>query len=239
MTRRSDVLYYRFAIPGKNRNFNPSKTSHTYMKAIFFAALCLGASFGLALSTPNATAALATVGAPAPGFALQGSDGKTHALADFKGKFVVLEWTNPNCPFVHKFYDSGAMQKLQTEETGKGVVWVRINSSARGKTDYQTPEQLASYVKDNHVAATESLIDPDGKVGHMYGARTTPHMFVINPKGDLIYAGGIDNTPSPDPSTIASAKNYVTTALDEAMAGKPVSTPTAPPYGCSVKYASN
>jgi len=209
------------------------------MKAILFAALCLGASIGLALSTPNATAASATIGQTAPNFTLQGADGKTHSLADYKGKFVVLEWTNPNCPFVHKFYDGGAMQKLQTEETGKGVVWIRINSSALGHNDYQTTEQLASYVKDNHVAATESLIDPDGKVGHTYGARTTPHMFVIDPKGDLIYAGGIDNTPSPDPSTIAGAKNYVTAALDEAMAGKPVTTPTARPYGCAVKYASN
>jgi len=203
------------------------------MKALLFAALCLGASFGLAFSTPNASAASATVGQPAPNFTLQGADGKTHSLAAYKGKFVVLEWTNPQCPFVHKFYDSGAMQTLQKEETGKGVVWLRINSSAAGHEGSQT------YVKENHVAATNSLIDADGKVGHIYGARTTPHMFVINPQGELIYAGGIDNTPSPDPATIATAKNYVTAALDEAMAGKPVSTPTAPPYGCSVKYASN
>ncbi len=209
------------------------------MKALLFAALCLGASIGLVLSTPNATAASATIGQPAPNFTLQGADGKTHSLADYKGKFVVLEWTNPQCPFVHKFYDSGTMQKLQTEETGKGVVWLRINSSAEGHEGYQSVSDLAAYVKENHVAATASLLDPDGKVGRMYGARTTPHMFVINPKGVLIYAGGIDDTPSADPATIATAKNYVTVALDEAMAGKPVTTPTAPPYGCSVKYASN
>jgi peroxiredoxin len=201
--------------------------------------MCLGATFALALTSDNANAAQATIGQSAPDFTLQGSDGKQHSLAEYKGKFVVLEWTNPNCPFVHKFYDGGAMQGFQKQETGKGVVWLRINSSALGHADYQTPEQLASYVKTNNVAATQSLIDPDGKVGHLYGARTTPHMFVINPKGELIYAGGIDDKPSPNPDDIASAKNYVTAALDEAMAGKPVTTPTARPYGCSVKYASN
>ncbi|HEX4140093.1 MAG TPA: redoxin domain-containing protein, partial [Candidatus Methylacidiphilales bacterium] len=161
-----------------------------------------------------------------------------HSLSDYTGKYVVLEWTNPNCPFVHKFYDSGTMQALQKQWTGKGVVWLRINSSAKG-ADYQDPTTLAAYEKDNHVAATESLIDPDGQVGHEYGARTTPHMFVIDPKGTLVYAGGIDNRPSPDPETIPGATNYVSQALDESMAGKPVSTPTARPYGCSVKYASN
>jgi alkyl hydroperoxide reductase subunit AhpC len=214
-------------------------TSHSYMQKIIFAALCLGALLGITVSAQNTAPAAATIGQSAPNFTLQGSDGKTHSLADFKGKFVVLEWTNPNCPFVHKFYDSGTMQKLQKEETAKGVDWLRINSAAEGHDGYQTASDLASYAKDNNVAATESLLDPDGKVGHTYGARTTPHMFVIDPKGVLIYAGGIDDTPSPDPATLATAKNYVTTALDEAMGGKPVTTPTARPYGCSVKYASN
>jgi len=131
------------------------------------------------------------------------------------------------------------MQGLQKKETAKGVVWLRINSGAPGHDGYQTPADVAAYEKENHVAATVSLLDPNGRVGHTYGARTTPHMFVIDPKGFLIYAGGIDNTPSHDSADIPTAKNYVTTALDEAMAGKPVTTPTAPPYGCSVKYASN
>jgi peroxiredoxin len=205
------------------------------MHKILLTTLCLGAVLGL-----NAFASdRATVGQSAPNFTLTGADTKTHSLADYKGKFVVLEWTNPNCPFVHKFYDSGTMQALQKQETAKGVVWLRINSSATGQRDYQDSAALAAYEKDNHVAATESLIDPDGQVGHMYGARTTPHMFVIDPKGTLIYAGGIDNRPSPDPETIPTATNYVTAALDEAMAGQPVAVPTAPPYGCSVKYASN
>ncbi len=209
------------------------------MHKILFATICLGALVSLAFTGPDAQAAEATIGKTAPDFSLTGADGKTHALADYKGKFVVLEWTNPQCPFVHKFYDSGTMQKLQKEETGKGVVWLRINSSAEGHEGYQSVADLASYVKSKDVAATESLLDPTGKVGHTYGARTTPHMFVIDKSGNLIYAGGIDNTPSADASDIPTAKNYVTAALDEAMAGKPVTTPTSQPYGCSVKYASN
>lgn len=214
-------------------------TSYHYMRTIIFAALCLGALLSITVSAQNPTSTAATVGQSAPDFTLQGADGKTHSLANYQGKYVVLEWTNPQCPFVHKFYDSGTMQKLQKTETAKGVVWLRINSSAKGHEGYQAVGDLASYVTNQHVAATESLLDPDGKVGHTYGARTTPHMFVIDPKGVLIYAGGIDNKPSADPADIETAKNYVTTALDEAMAGKPVATPTARPYGCSVKYASN
>ena len=208
------------------------------MQKIIFAALCLGALLSITVSAQNTSSKLATIGQAAPDFTLQGSDGKSHALSDFKGKFIVLEWTNPNCPFVHKFYDSGTMQKLQKEETAKGVAWVRINSGAVGHDGYQTVSALAAYIEKNNVAATASLLDPTGQVGHTYGARNTPQMFVIDPKGVLIYAGGIDNTPSSDSADIATAKNYVTAALDEAMAGKPVSTPTAPPSGCSVKYAS-
>jgi hypothetical protein len=209
------------------------------MRTIIFAALCLGALLSVTVSAQNTSSTSATVGRPAPNFTLQGSDGKSHSLADYQGKFVVLEWTNPNCPFVHKFYDSGTMQALQKKETANGVAWLRINSSAEGHDGYQSAADLAAYQKAHNVAATGSLIDPDGKVGHTYGARTTPHMFVIDPKGVLIYAGGIDNKPSTDPADIATATNYVTAALDEAMAGKPVTTPTARPYGCSVKYASN
>jgi peroxiredoxin len=188
---------------------------------------------------PAQAAPEATVGQPAPNFSLQGADGKTHSLSEYAGKYVVLEWTNPECPFVKKFYNSDTMQNLQKEETAKGVAWLRINSGAPGHDGYQTIPELVSYVEDHHVAATESLVDPTGEVGHMYGARNTPEMFVIDPKGTLIYAGGIDNKPSTDPSDIASATNYVTAALQESMAGQPVATPTAPPYGCSVKYASN
>jgi len=213
--------------------------SSLYMRKIIFTALCLGALVGVTVSAENTSSEPATVRQPAPDFTLQGSDGKQHSLSEYKGKYVVLEWTNPNCPFVHKFYDSGTMQALQTKETARGVVWLRINSGAVGHDGYQTASDLTSYAKENHVAATVSLMDPDGTVGHMYGARTTPDMYVIDPKGVLIYAGGIDNKPSTDAADIATAKNYVAAALKESMAGEPVATPTARPYGCSVKYASN
>jgi hypothetical protein len=199
---------------------------------------CLASAFGL-IALPAQAAALAQVGHPAPDFTLQGADGKSHSLKDYAGKYIVLEWTNPECPFVRKFYGSDTMQNLQKQETAKGVVWLRINSGAPGHDGYQTAAELQSYITANHVAATASLLDPSGKVGHLYGARNTPQMFVITPKGTLVYAGGIDNKPSTDPADISSATNYVTAALNESMAGKPVTTPTAPPYGCSVKYASN
>jgi len=192
--------------------------------------------FGLTLA-PGQASPSAAVGKEAPNFTLQGADGKVHSLKEYAGKYVVLEWTNPECPFVKKFYNSGTMQKLQTQETAKGVVWLRINSGALHHDGYQTVADLKSYVADHHVAATASLLDPTGKVGHMYGARNTPQMFVINSQGILIYAGGIDNKPSTDASDISTATNYVTAALDEARAGKPVAIATAPPYGCSVKYA--
>ena len=197
------------------------------------------AVLGLGLLGLNGFAAQAMVGQPAPNFTLNGADAKTHSLSDFKGKYVVLEWTNPDCPFVHKFYDSGTMQALQKQWTGKGVIWLRINSSATGHEGYQDAAALAAYEKDEHVAATESLLDPDGQTGHAYGARTTPHMFVIDPKGTLVYAGGIDNHPSPEADSLQGATNYVSQALTESMAGQPVSVATAKPYGCGVKYASN
>jgi peroxiredoxin len=205
------------------------------MKTLFLAVLCLGAVLGL-----NASASeKATVGQTAPDFTLIGADGKSHSLSDYKGKFIVLEWTNPGCPFVHKFYDSGTMQALQKQETAKGVAWLRINSNAAGKEGHEDVAALDADIKANHVAATQSLLDPDGKVGHLYGARTTPNMFVIDNKGTLIYAGAIDDKPSTDPADIPTATNYVTAALDAAMAGQPVKTPTAPSYGCAVKYASH
>jgi peroxiredoxin len=209
------------------------------MKQFLFYALCATTLLTLAVAASTDATQSAVVGQPAPNFTLTGGDSKPHSLAHYKGKYIVLEWTNPGCPFVHKFYDSGTMQDLQKKETAKGVVWLRINSGAPGKEGSQTVADIAPYEKANHVAATHTLLDPDGKVGHMYGARNTPQMFVIDPKGVLIYAGGIDDKPSADVADIATAKNYVTAALDESMAGKPVSTPTAKPYGCSVKYAGD
>jgi peroxiredoxin len=190
----------------------------------------------LAILAATAAYAAPEIGSKAPDFSLTDTSGKTDSLSQFAGKYVVLEWTNPECPIVHKHYDSGNMQKLQKEFTSKGVVWLSIDSSAPGKQGNYPADQLASIMKQRNAASTAILLDGDGKVGRLYGAKTTPHMFIINPEGNLIYAGGIDSIASSDQADIAKATNYVQTALDEAMAGKPVTTPTSQPYGCSVKY---
>ena len=175
-------------------------------------------------------------GDTAPDFSLTDIHAQKHSLSDYKGKYVVLEWNNPGCPFVRKHYDSGNMPKLQQEERAKGVIWLTINSAAAGRQGDLPPEQLEKFLQDEHSDPTAYLRDPDGTVGHLYGAKTTPHMFVINPGGILIYQGGIDNKPTPDPADIPGATNYVRAALDESMAGKPVTVATSRPYGCSVKY---
>jgi len=180
----------------------------------------------------------ASVGQPAPAFELTDVNGKRVTLADFKGKHVVLEWTNPGCPFVVKHYGSQNMQALQKEFTAKNVVWLSISSTAKGHYDYLAPASLGGQYKDWGSAPTALLMDDSGKVGQAYGARTTPHMYVIDPAGKLVYAGGIDDKRSSNPADVKTAKNYVRVALDESMAGKPVSTSTATPYGCSVKYAA-
>jgi peroxiredoxin len=191
-----------------------------------------------ALAAPAALAQSATVGQPAPAFQLPDTQGKPVKLADFQGKFVVLEWTNPGCPFVVKHYGSQNMQALQKEASGRGVVWLSISSTAPGHTDYLAPAALAAQYKTWGASATAMLMDDAGQVGRAYGARTTPHMYVIDPKGVLVYAGGIDDKRSANPEDVKTAKNFVRAALAEALAGKPVSTPTATPYGCSVKYAA-
>lgn len=186
-------------------------------------------------ATATATAA---IDQKAPAFSLAGIDGKTYSLADFKGKYVVLEWNNFDCPFVKKFYGSGKMQELQTEYTGKGVVWLTICSSAEGKQGYYDATTLKTMNTDRKTAPTAYLTDADGKVGKLYGAKTTPHIFIINPDGVLIYAGAIDDKPGPDPADIATANNYVVTSLNLAMAGKPVEVKTTQSYGCGVKYSN-
>jgi len=193
------------------------------------------AALAATLSLPSAEAA-AVVGQPAPEFSVPDPTGATHSLTAYKGKFVVLEWVNFECPFVGKHYGSGHMQKLQKDYTGKGVVWLSINSSATGKQGYYASDKVGALVKQKGAAPSAYLLDTAGSVGRAYGARTTPHMFIIDPKGTLIYAGGIDDTPSTDQADIATAKNFVSKALDEALAGKPVTTTTSQAYGCSVKY---
>jgi peroxiredoxin len=198
----------------------------------------------LALATVLAAAATlpmpslaAAVGDTAPAFELMDTQGKTVKLADFKGRHVVLEWTNPNCPFVVKHYGARNMQTLQKEAKAKNVAWLSINSTARSHQDYLAPAALQDkLVKDWGAAVTAVLMDETGTVGKAYAARTTPHMYVIDPAGKLVFAGGIDDKRSSSPADIPGAKNFVRAALADSLAGKPVATPSAMPYGCSIKY---
>ncbi len=179
-----------------------------------------------------------TTGATAPDFTLTDTSGASHKLSDFKGKTVVLEWVNHGCPFVVKHYSKGNMQGLQADYTGKGVVWLSICSSAEGKQGYNTAEGWQKLNTEKGGKATAILLDPEGTVGKLYGAKTTPHMYVINAEGTLVYQGAIDDKPSTDSDDIPGAKNYVKAALDEVLAGKPVTTGQTKPYGCGVKYAN-
>jgi peroxiredoxin len=176
------------------------------------------------------------VGSTAPDFSVTDSKGKTQSVSQYKGKHVVLEWFNPECPFVKKHYGSGNMQKLQEEFTGKGVVWLTIDSSAPGLEGNLTAEQAEKKIAEWKTKQSALLLDPDGKAGRTYGAKNTPHMFVINPEGKIIYEGAIDSKATPNPADIAGSTNYVKVALDESLGGKPVSNATTKPYGCSVKY---
>lgn len=182
-------------------------------------------------------AGAARVGEKAPDFTATDSNGVQQTLSQYVGKFVVLEWHNNGCPYVRKHYNSGNMQKLQKEWTARGVIWLTVISSAPGMQGYVTADQENVYMKQMGAAPTAAILDPAGKLGHLYNAKTSPHMFVINPSGILIYDGAIDDQPTPEPSSIAGATNYVSQALEEAMGGKPVSVATSRPYGCSVKYA--
>jgi len=177
------------------------------------------------------------VGRAAPDFTATDTHGQTHRLSDYKGKFVVLEWHNRECPYTRKHYSSENMQNLQKEWTGKGVVWFTVISSAPGQQGYVTADEENAYVKQVKASPTGVLLDPTGELGHLYSAKTTPHMFIINPQGALIYDGAIDDKPTTDLQDIAHAQNYVSAALQEATAGKEVVVATTRPYGCSVKYA--
>ena len=192
---------------------------------------------GAALLTSHAVAQTATVGQPAPDFTATDTSGTTVKLSDYKGKHVVLEWTNPGCPFVVKHYGSGNMQALQKEFTAKGVVWLAVNSTETGSSDYKKPADLAGWMAAQKGTPTATLMDEKGTVGKTYAARTTPHMYIVDPKGTLVYAGGIDSIPSANPKDIAKATNYVKQGLNEALAGKSISAASTKPYGCSVKYA--
>ena len=194
----------------------------------------LPAAAGLALAAAPVIAA--RVGTPAPDFTATASNGQSYKLSDFRGKFVVLEWHNQGCPYTIKHYQSGNMERLQNEWTAKDVVWFTVISSAPREQGYVNASQENDYLKRMNAAPTAALLDPDGKVGHLYDAKTTPQMIVIGPTGTMLYDGAIDDRPTTSISDIAGAKNYLSQALNEATSGKPVSTPTTRPYGCSVKY---
>ncbi len=183
-----------------------------------------------------AAQAQVTVDQRAPDFTLTDTYGKKHSLSDYKDKYVVLEWINHDCPFVKKHYGSQNMQSLQKTYTARGVIWLSINTSAPGKEGHYPPEKANELSNSKGAAPTAVLLDDHGDVGHLYAAQTTPHMFIINPDGILIYQGAIDDIPSADPADISHAINYVRNALEEAMAGKAVSVSTTKSYGCSVKY---
>jgi peroxiredoxin len=188
--------------------------------------LCLGA----------AVHAAPTVGQPAPDFTLKDSAGKAVRLSDFRGKLVVLEWTNPGCPYVRKHYDSGNMAATQQDAVAKGAVWLSINSTEKASSDYLEPAKLVAWQQERKVRPTATLMDEEGSAGKAYGARTTPHMYIVDPQGRLVYAGGIDSIPSSSKSDIPQAVNYVRQAVAEASAGRPISAATTRPYGCSIKY---
>jgi peroxiredoxin len=175
-------------------------------------------------------------GAPAPDFTLNDQTGTPRKLSDAKVKYVVLEWWNKDCPFVRRHYNAKNMQGLQKKYTEKGVVWYSINSGAEGKEGYLTPKATAKVMKKQGMASTAVLLDPKGEVGRLYGAKTTPHMFVVDPNGNVIYMGAIDDNPSTDAAELKGAHNYVSAALDAAMSGKPVPNPVTKSYGCGVKY---
>lgn len=176
-------------------------------------------------------------GSTAPDFTLTDSNGESHSLSDYKGKYVVLEWINHDCPFVKKHYESGNMQSLQKEFGEKGVVWFSVASSAPGKQGHYDGETWNELTSEKGAEPKAVLLDPSGKVGKLYGAKTTPHMYVVNPEGTLIYQGAIDSKPSANPKDVQSAENYVSSALNTALSGNEVSVDSTKAYGCSVKYA--
>ena len=189
----------------------------------------------LALLLTRPAFATATVGQAAPYFSATDTGGKTRQLSDYKGKLVVLEWTNPGCPFVQKHY-SGNMQSLQKEFAAKGVVWLSLNSTEIGSGDYLAPAKLAGWMGEKQASATAILMDSSGKIGQLYGAKTTPHMYIVNPQSRLVYAGAIDSIASAQVDDIKTASNYVRQGLNEALSGKAITLASSRAYGCSIKY---
>jgi len=191
----------------------------------------------LALVLASASSAWAAkVGQAAPDFSAPDLQGKAVKLSDYRGKYVVLEWTNPECPYVQRHYNSGNMPELQKELGAKDVVWLTVNSTNQSSSEFKTPQQMGKWMGEKGAAPKATLIDKDSKVGKLYDARTTPHMYIVDPQGKLIYAGAIDDKRWASAEATKQAKNHVRAALGEAMAGKQVSVAATSPYGCSVKY---
>lgn len=188
------------------------------------------------LPLAGAVSAAPAVGQPAPDFTLRDTAGRTVKLSQYRGRHVVLEWTHPGCPYVRKHYESGNMPATQREATARGVVWLVIDSTA--SQDAVEPARLAGWMKERQAQPTAVLLDGDGVVGRSYGARVTPHMYIVDPRGRLAYAGGIDSIPSSNTDDIPRAVNYIRQGLGEALAGKPISVATTRAYGCSIKYDS-
>jgi hypothetical protein len=199
------------------------------MKAYAFAIAAVALVAAPALAEPE-------IGKPAPGFSANDVNGRVVRLSDFKGKTVVLEWNNPECPFVKKHYGSGNMQKTQAAAKKDGVVWLSINSSGEGKQGHMDGAKAKTVIASLNAQPTAYLLDPKGIIGNGYGAKTTPHMYIVDAKGTLVYEGGIDDKPTPNPADINGARNHVLAALGELKAGKAVSVPKSRPYGCAVKY---
>ena len=193
-------------------------------------------AIALALAAAATAQAATVVGKPAPEFTAPDLQGKPVKLSDYRGKYVVLEWTNPECPYVRRHYNSGNMPALQKELGAKDVVWLAVNSTNQSSGEFKTPREMAKWMSEQGAAPKATLIDKDSKVGKLYDARTTPHMYVIDPQGRLIYAGAIDDKRWASEGETKKAKNHVRAALGEAMAGKPVSVAATSPYGCTVKY---
>jgi peroxiredoxin len=197
----------------------------------------LAAALVAAVAAISSSAWAAPVpGQPAPSFRGVDVNGKTVALADFRGRTVVLEWNNPNCPFVQKHYTSGNMQALQQKNTAAGIVWLAINSTTESHSDYMAPAKLAGWFGEQKAAPTAIVMDPKGEIGRAYGAKVTPHMYVIDPKGTLVYAGAIDDKRSANPADVKTATNHVAAALGELASGKAVTTAASTAYGCTIKY---
>ena len=197
--------------------------------------LALGLATLLPAAVRPAHAAPAAVGQPAPDFTLPDTGGQPMKLSQFRGKPVVLEWNNPGCPFVRKHYQ-GNLQALQKDFTQRGVVWLAINSTRSDSADYLAPDRLAAWMRDQGASPSATLMDEAGTVGQAYGARVTPHMYIVDAQGRLVYAGGIDSIPSSRVADIEKATNYVRQGLEDLLAGQPLRVTTSLPYGCSIKY---